>query len=74
MVSLEKLGENEIGESAEFRMVKLERVASLSPPLFTVTVYVLLVVPSSAVTTTLITLSPSLRFPVKGVVPSAPKY
>jgi hypothetical protein len=40
----------------------------------TVTVYVIVLVPSGAVTTVRITFLPLPKFPLKGVVPVAPKY
>ena len=55
-------------------MAKADRVASLEPALVTVTVYVAVVVPSWAVTTMRITFAPTLKAPVKLVIPVDPKY
>ena len=59
----------EVGE-VEVRVMVWATVAAL----VTVTVYVLIVEPFWAVTTMRIIFSPTLKDPVKGVVPVAPMY
>jgi hypothetical protein len=63
-----------VGDSVPEDRAKAERVATVEVDLVTVTVYVFVVVPSPAVTTVRITLDPTLKAPVKGVVPVAPRY
>ena len=63
-----------MGESVPPERERAERVATVEVDLVTVTVYVCVVVPSPAVTTVRITLDPTLKAPVKGIVPVAPRY